>query len=1042
VSKKRRIDNNPKKGIHMKKIFFLTFTALMLSMMSFAQERIMVISDPHVIPQTEIDKQGQENFNNYMKTQRKMLEHSEPIWHALLDTALKYKPDLVLIPGDLTKDGEAASHDTVAAGIHRLEAAGIPVLVIPGNHDIPASNAWKTHYSGTFKNTVSEDAGSYSFASEPLPGVTVLGIDGSDGKASVGKLSASTLAWVEAQAKAAKAKGNTVIAMTHWQILEHFDGLASIEPASRFEKPDELRDLLMHNGVHLVLTGHFHVSGITTFRDTTGLTQDSLVEITTGSPITYPCPYRWMTLSKDRKSIEVTTEYINSLPGIADDLNTYSREWMREHTANLIPSLAHRFWGKILDQWDEKVAPMIGSSMAAMFKMALPQTDAEQAEVTATYISDPAINLYLFYSEASEARHPEEGQEHAEAFKQGMIDMLTNVLGWDFIAEECYDVMKEDVEEPVQSLVQDKTLAKTKHADVTDDLDLLLGTRKSSAIYAVNKIGWEKVYAYVLCKVGDKTYPYQPWPGVEINQAQSADNIFAFEFPQDYDRVIFNNGTLQTGELTWKESKPYFVLSEKKDGEGHYQGKWVTQSDIAAAKAVDDKIDKIGTVTDASKALIDAARAAYNALTADQKALVTKLAKLEAAEKKYADLVAANDVDEKINKIGTVKLTDASKALIDAARTAYNALTADQKALVTKLATLEAAEKKYADLVAANDVDEKINKIGTVKLTDASKALIDAARAAYNALTADQKALVTKLATLEAAEKKYADLVAANDVDEKINKIGTVKLTDASKALIDAARAAYNALTADQKALVTKLATLEAAEKKYADLVAANDVDEKINKIGTVKLTDASKALIDAARAAYNALTADQKALVTKLATLEAAEKKYADLVAANDVDEKINKIGTVKLTNASKALIDAARAAYNALTADQKALVTKLATLEAAEKKYADLVAANDVDEKIDDIGTVEYTDASKALIDAARAAYEALTDDQKALVTKLAILEAAEKAYEDLKAAATEAIDDIRSSDINIQKVLRNGKVYILVGEKMYDTTGKMVE
>ena len=745
----------------MKKFFFLTFTALMLSMMSFAQERIMVISDPHVIPQTEIDKQGQENFNNYMKTQRKMLEHSEPIWHALLDTALKYKPDLVLIPGDLTKDGEAASHDTVAAGIHRLEAAGIPVLVIPGNHDIPASNAWKTHYSGTFKNTVSEDAGSYSFASEPLPGVTVLGIDGSDGKASVGKLSASTLAWVEAQAKAAKAKGNTVIAMTHWQILEHFDGLASIEPASRFEKPDELRDLLMHNGVHLVLTGHFHVSGITTFRDTTGLTQDSLVEITTGSPITYPCPYRWMTLSKDRKSIEVTTEYINSLPGIADDLNTYSREWMREHTANLIPSLAHRFWGKILDQWDEKVAPMVGSSMAAMFKMALPQTDAEQAEVTATYISEPAINLYLFYSEASEARHPEEGQEHAEAFKQGMIDMLTNVLGWDFIAEECYDVMKEDVEEPVQSLVQDKTLAKTKHADVTDDLDLLLGTRKSSAIYAVNKIGWEKVYAYVLCKVGDKTYPYQPWPGVEVTQPQSADNIFAFEFPQDYDRVIFNNGTLQTGELTWKESKPYFVLSEKKDGEGHYQGKWVTQSDIAAAKAVDDKIDKIGTVTDASKAIIDAARAAYNALTADQKALVTKLATLEAAEKKYADIAAAKDVDEKINKIGTVKLTDASKALIDAARAAYNALTADQKALVTKLATLEAAEKKYADLVAANDVDEKINKIGTVEYTDASKALIDAARAAYEALTDDQKALVTKLAILEAAEKAYEDLKAA-----------------------------------------------------------------------------------------------------------------------------------------------------------------------------------------------------------------------------------------------------------------------------------------
>ena len=241
-------------------------------------------------------------------------------------------------------------------------------------------------------------------------------------------------------------------------------------------------------------------------------------------------------------------------------------------------------------------------------------------------------------------------------------------------------------------------------------------------------------------------------------------------------------------------------------------------------------------------------------------------------------------------------------------------------------------------------------------------------------------------------------------------------------------------------------------------------MDDKIAAIGTVTYTDASKALIDAARAAYNALTSDQKALVTKLAVLEAAEKTYADLKAAAEkaaadkaaakaVDDKIAAIGTVTYTDASKALIDAARSAYNALTADQKALVTKLAVLEAAEKTYADLKAAAEkaaadqaaaqaVDDKIDAIGVVEYTDASKALIDAARAAYEALTDDQKALVTKLAVLEAAEQTYADLKAAATTAIDDLQSSDVRIQKVFRNGKMYILVGDKIFDATGRLVE
>ena len=141
-------------------------------------------------------------------------------------------------------------------------------------------------------------------------------------------------------------------------------------------------------------------------------------------------------------------------------------------------------------------------------------------------------------------------------------------------------------------------------------------------------------------------------------------------------------------------------------------------------------------------------------------------------------------------------------------------------------------------------------------------------------------------------------------------------------------------------------------------------------------------------------------------------------------------------------------------LTDGQKALVANLATLEAAEKAYADLKAAAEkaaadaaaakaVDDKISAIGTVEFTDASKALIDAARAAYNLLTDDQKALVANLATLEDAEKAYADLKAAASAtAIDDIQSSDINIQKVLRNGKVYFLVGEKMYDMTGRLVK
>lgn len=49
------------------------------------------------------------------------------------------KPDLVLITGDLTKDGEQLSHQYVISKLDELRDLGIKTLVIPGNHDRWAS---------------------------------------------------------------------------------------------------------------------------------------------------------------------------------------------------------------------------------------------------------------------------------------------------------------------------------------------------------------------------------------------------------------------------------------------------------------------------------------------------------------------------------------------------------------------------------------------------------------------------------------------------------------------------------------------------------------------------------------------------------------------------------------------------------------------------------------------------------------------------------------------------------------------------------------
>ena len=50
----------------------------------------MLIADPHVFPQTLIAQEA--DFESYMSQQRKMVDLSEPIWDALMDTALAQQP--------------------------------------------------------------------------------------------------------------------------------------------------------------------------------------------------------------------------------------------------------------------------------------------------------------------------------------------------------------------------------------------------------------------------------------------------------------------------------------------------------------------------------------------------------------------------------------------------------------------------------------------------------------------------------------------------------------------------------------------------------------------------------------------------------------------------------------------------------------------------------------------------------------------------------------------------------------------------------------
>ncbi len=170
--------------------------------------------------------------------------------------------------------------------------------------------------------------------------------------------------------------------------------------------------------------------------------------------------------------------------------------------------------------------------------------------------------------------------------------------------------------------------------------------------------------------------------------------------------------------------------------------------------------------------------------------------------------------------------------------------------------------------------------------------------------------------------------------------------------------------------------------------------------IGSVKNAETQTATAKTAAELKDMITAgDHPYKVPMLADLNVIAQEIADKKAAKAVDDLIDAIGEVTLDDECKARIDAARKAYDDLSDAQKELVGNLETLtdaEAAYKELADQAAIDDVISKIDAIGRVTLNEDCKERIDAARKAYDALDDELKDRVTNYDKLTRAEKRYQ----------------------------------------------
>lgn len=464
-----------------------------------------------------------------------------------------------------------------------------------------------------------------------------------------------------------------------------------------------------------------------------------------------------------------------------------------------------------------------------------------------------------------------------------------------------------------------------------------------------------------------------------------------------------NDWYVSTGdEIIWHYIDDYTTeQADMKNDDGSYGSagnastwnKWLEAADETPgakqrAAAVTGKINQIGEtieLTDECEAKITAAREAYEELSREEKGYVTNYDVLAAAETELAKLKKEAD-----DKAAAAKVTDLIEALpamkdltledqedVVAARTAYGNLTDDQKDYVTTetYGTLVLAEEQIAKLLDAAAVDELIKEIEALpdaeNVTLENETAIANALAHYNALSEEQQAdleekspdSLTKLNDvidrLNVLKEEAADQKAVDEVNEKLNALPAAEdILFTDETAVTEARNAYEALDEIKEGLKDRvsaeaLAKLTAAEDRLDALQEGVDhVAELIEALPAVDdLTVADADQVQEARDAYNALNNDQKQQLTDsglLSELLIAENQMSwlqrDAEAAKKVTDRINSLPAVKdLRLSDKTAVEAARYAYDNLSDEQKQYVSE-DTLKALEEREAEIKRLEEV--------------------------------------------------------------------------------------------------
>ncbi|WAL61560.1 metallophosphoesterase family protein [Thermocoleostomius sinensis] len=287
------------------------------------QFRFAIVSDPHIaLPHTIW----------HHPSRFHLVEISIPALEVVFEELAQFDLDFLLLPGDLTQHGEPENHQWLA---DRLAQLPYPAYVIPGNHDVVEQFATDRSigllefpsYYQKFGYEVLEQP---YYTCQVLPGVQLIGLnsnhfDAAGKQIGMGYIDETQMAWL--RQVLTQTSEAVVLVMVHHNVIEHLPNQSQNPMGRRYmlKNAAELLALLDEAGVQLLFTGHLHVQDVAQHQN--------IYEITTGSLVSYPHPYRVLEFQQigDHRQLQIQSGRVTAVPGWTN-LSQTSKEWMGDRS--------------------------------------------------------------------------------------------------------------------------------------------------------------------------------------------------------------------------------------------------------------------------------------------------------------------------------------------------------------------------------------------------------------------------------------------------------------------------------------------------------------------------------------------------------------------------------------------------------------------------------------------------------------------------------------------------------------------------------------